>query len=155
MLRVVLASICGSTLVSVFTTLAVVSLVSPPRVEAQTQVVRAQRFELVDPAGKVRSVLGISPEGHAAFWLYDAQERRKLLLRETNNGGVDISFFGSTGLNQFLLGVAPEGLPIMGMTDPQGRVRLHLGVSVPTANGDTPGFIYINGPDGNVVWIAP
>ena len=46
----------------------------------QPQVVVARAFQLVDDTGRIRAIIGISPEGMAAITLYDSQNHERATI---------------------------------------------------------------------------
>lgn len=137
MLRVVLASVCASTLVSVLSTLIVVSLVSPPSAEAQTQVITARGFRVVDAQNQTLAVLGPLTAGGPGLVLYEGQEQARTVIR---NGS--LTFLDAQDIERGVYGTG--GIVAY---DSQGNLRFTLQVGLNT-------YLMTVGPRGDILWAS-
>ncbi len=128
---------------------------------AAPAVMRAEHFQLVDPAGKVRGRLGVDPlgvarlvllggdptgprvrlaaypQGNATLELGDDQGQSAVEIQATPQGSRNISFY-SAGKLCLELAVQPNGAPAVGLYD-QGNRLITLGV---TPQGDAQLLFY-------------
>jgi hypothetical protein len=112
--------------------------------------VEARQFVLLDESGKVRAVLGSTPDGAIGLNLDDATGRTRLTL--------DVDYAGSPGLDLFdqdrkrraIFSLGQHGEPGAGLYDAEGKLRTSL--DIPGA--DTPGLAFYH-EGGGPAWGAP
>ena len=108
-------------------------------------VVRAERFEIVDHQGNLRASLGLTPNGSVALTLrdpagtirvevgledgntpvvnlYDKDERTRMVFRESRGGGHAITATDQEGTPRFLLAVNSRGTPQLTLFNGNGDV---------------------------------
>lgn len=95
------------------------------------EVVRAQRFEVVDPTGVVRGVLGVAPDRSVGLVLNDEQGKLKLRLWSQLDGSASLTLFSASEQPRASVAVLPDGTPGMGLFDAAGGGR-SLGLTLPS-----------------------
>ena len=126
----VLTAILAACVSSLLTLVGALLVLAPtiraaPDPQAVQPLVRAERFELVTPAGEVRAMLIVHPTGGGALYLRDA---------EGSDAGVDLS--------------ATAGGAGIVLRDTTGRVRTGLN------SGGMPG-LFLTDEAGQTIWQAP
>lgn len=128
----------------------------------QEKTARAERFELVDAAGKVRAELGLTGKGQPSLTFYDREGRGRSTLLLAEAGGGVLMFVDEKGAVRATLtepglalrdessvrarlAVDAEAGPGLFVHDGKGRVRAGVG----------PGTMVILGTDGGAEWKAP
>ena len=101
---------------------AAVGRVLPMAEAADGDVVRAQRFEVVDAAGKTRAVLGVLADGSPGLWMYDAAEKTRAVLAVKTDGLTVLALLDAAGKERAVLGVHPDGSPALSLRDARGNV---------------------------------
>ena len=99
---------------------------------AVPQVVRAQKFELVDGQGKVRVSLSILADGAARLDMLDKDAKSRAALRLWPDGSPRLDMVDKDGKKRMMLGVMDDGRP--GLTLTRGvrdRGGLVLGFTTP------------------------
>ncbi len=76
--------------------------------EQTAQVLRAERFELVDASGAVRAALALDEEGNPGLILLDSQGVQRASLSLMPDGSPRITLYGKTGLRRASLGFGTE-----------------------------------------------
>jgi len=99
------------------------------------QVVRAQRFELVDAQGRVRIDLGMGVDGSTpCVRLLDGQDQPRIRLSLRPDGIPALTLLGEKGETRAELSLGADGGPILGLGDEKGQPRAVLRV---TADGSS------------------
>ena len=97
---------------------------------AVAEVVKARRFEVVDPAGKTRVRLDAGNGGSSGLDLYDAEGKMRVRLRVDPVGTGVLDFWDAGGKSRaFLYLRALDGQPGLSLSDAAGKMRAHLSVS--------------------------
>jgi hypothetical protein len=90
-----------------------------------SEVVRAQKFELVDARGEARASLGVDSDGPAFELTDDGGRPRARLFVDAD--GVGLMLLDEKGAMRAGLGVGPEG-PALGLLDGKETARASIGV---------------------------
>lgn len=98
--------------------------------DAQSAVVRGERFELVDAAGKVIAVLGPERNGMPGLTLFGAGDTPSVRLAVNPVGGANIFLLDTEEKARVNLLVSPEGQPFLHFLDSNERGRAGFGLSV-------------------------
>ena len=77
--------------------------------DGQEQVVTAHEFRLVDRAGRLRALLGASPESEPGLIFCDAVGRVRMELTLREDGASSLVLSDAAGETRAALGVPPEG----------------------------------------------
>ena len=149
--------------VCVIVTVAAVAYAAGVAKTAAPEVIRAQRFELVDAEGRVRAVLGESPGGAPALMLNDEKgQARAALGLDANCPRLELSDEqGEARASLFL--VFPSAVPSLWLRDEKGKVRASLEVAPGgsrelAALGPGLGFgaeLVLRDEEGRRIWSAP
>jgi len=106
------------------------------------EVIRAQRFELVDEKGSPRAMLGLLLHGGPGFTLYDEKGNMRATLMVLPDGspgftfsdeklvlladrGPGLTLYDEKGKMRAGLTVLPDGGPILELLDSSGRILFH------------------------------
>lgn len=96
----------------------------------QSNVVRGERFELVDASGNVLAVLGPERSGSPGLTFYGAEGTPSLRLAVNPAGGANIFMLDEEERARVNLLVTPEGQPFLHFLDQNERGRAGFGLSV-------------------------
>ena len=107
------------------------------------EVIRANRFEVVDGEGRPRVVLGTQGETAGLVLLDGNGESVAELAVGDETGSTSLSLYDMRGSVRASLDLDPEGSPTLSLYDMAGEPRLSLGVD----EGNTP-VIDLTGPYG-------
>ncbi len=91
---------------------------------AGAQEVRAERFALVDPEGKLRAALGLL-DGGPAMWLYDAAWKPRAKLALARSGEPHLDLCDAAGQSRMTLQLI-DGGPCLVFRDAAGQERVGL-----------------------------
>ncbi|SRR5712692_9763601 len=133
--RVVILTAIIASCVSAAVTLAVALLVLPPVIgaapdpQAAPPLVRAERFELVDPQGKVLAVLGKRPPDPAAV-IPRLATTELAFLDQAGQPRASIGLYDNMLSDLTLWDDYGHGLHLGGFTDPSGAPRAGLGLNM-------------------------
>lgn len=108
------------------------------------QVVRAQRFEVVDEEGKRRGRFDSLPNGAVRLVFYDNEGKVRTGLLVATNGAPGLQFWDK---NNKPVSVFSDSVTLL---DPAGQPRARMSVS---AHGDPAITLYDE--EGKVAWSAP
>ena len=128
----------------------------------QEKTARAERFELVDAAGKVRAELGLTGKGQPSLTFYDREGRGRSTLLLAEAGGGVLMFVDDKGAPRATiteagvvlrddssvrarLAMDAEAGPGLFVHDAKGKVRAGVG----------PGTMVFLGESGGAEWKAP
>jgi hypothetical protein len=102
-----------------------------PRQRATKTVplVRAQRIELVDDAGRVRATLAARPDGSPALILEDAERKGRVHLTVSAAGEPGLGMGDREGSGRVLLAVKADDSAGVAFYDGQGKLRAVLGMT--------------------------
>ena len=138
------------------------------------EVVRAQRFEVVDARGrtrvaldvdvamgtpgltlddeqgKMRAMLSLLPDGTPDLVLCDEKGKTRATLGLARDGEPAVTFFDDKGKERAMLSVGSDGSPGLGLSDENRATRAMLSL---LADG-TP-FLGFADKKGKVMWQAP
>ncbi|MFA9479947.1 hypothetical protein ACERK3_16810 [Phycisphaerales bacterium AB-hyl4] len=90
-------------------------------------VVRAQRFEVVDEQGRVRAVLStLRGGGHPTLTFLDAEGNDRINLHAVPHRGPMMEFIDDNKRARMRLSLLPDGNPILVMNDPDGQARMSM-----------------------------
>lgn len=118
-------------LASAFVGGAVAALVFAPRAaDAQSNVVRGERFELVDASGAVMATLGAERNGAPGLTLFGKDGKPSIRLAVNPVSGGNIFMLDSEERARVNLLVTPEGQPFLHFLDAEERGRASFGLSV-------------------------
>lgn len=110
---------------------AVAAWLFAPRVaDAQSSVVRGERFELVDASGAVLATLGPERNGAPRLTLFGKEGKPSILLAVNPVSGGNIFMLDSEQRARVNLLVTPEGQPFLHFLDAEERGRASFGLSV-------------------------
>lgn len=109
-----------------------------------SQVLRAQRFEVIDEEGKRRGRFDSLPNGAVRLVFYNSDGRIRTGLLVATNGTPGLQFWDRNGKP---VSVFSDGVTLL---DPAGQPRGRMSVS---ANGN-PSITFYDA-DGKVTWSAP
>jgi len=121
---------------------------------AVPDVVKARRFEVVDPAGKTWTVVGPS-----YLWLYDAAGNLSMSLT-TDAGMPGLWLFDATMLRA-ILGLTAEGSPSLEFWDKNRKLRAVVGAAhfetekTKDVTMTSESTLVLFDKDGKVMWKAP
>ena len=157
--RALIPSLAAALLAAVVTAGAT-RLTAPPTTEAAddsvtASVVRAQRFELVDPSGAVTAALGIDPSrGRPGLYVYDEAGQVRAAFGNVVVGGA-YGFFvqNERGVARWVLGAGSGATGFAGFNvrDDAGRLRANM---FARDDGTDAGF-RVWDADGQLIWQAP
>ena len=120
-----------SVLLSAFAGGAVAAFLLAPRVaDAQSKVVRGERFELVDASGAVTATLGPEHSGAPGLTLFGKDGKPSIRLAVNPVSGGNIFLLDSEERARVNLLVTPEGQPFLHFLDAGERGRASFGLSV-------------------------
>jgi hypothetical protein len=85
------------------------------------EVVRAQRFELVDADGRPMAVLDSAKDSRAVFLLLDEDGERRIRLAVTEKSGPALEMVDSNGKYRLGLGLGKNGRPSIEFLDETGE----------------------------------
>ncbi|MCC6486128.1 MAG: hypothetical protein IT364_01395 [Candidatus Hydrogenedentes bacterium] len=119
------------------------SLLAPRVAEAQSSVVRGERFELVDAAGAVTATLGPGHNAAPRLTLFGKDGKPSILLAVNPVSGGNIFMLDSEERARVNLLVTPDGQPFLHFLDAEERGRASFGLTV---EGDPK--LYICDKDG-------
>jgi len=148
---IVLAAVC------VVVTVAAVAYAAGKATGGVPDVIRAQRFEVVDSQGRVRVALSVADEdtGSAStLVLFDGEGKRGAVLRVMANGGL-FALSDDKGQPCAALIACPAG-PRLEMYDEAGRIRTVV-LAAPTVGNAklrNRGLVVLD-ENGDPVWGAP
>jgi hypothetical protein len=96
------------------------------------KVLQAQRFELVDSAGRVRAELGLSPEGNPALTLWSnkagaSKVHTRASLWLAKDGSPRLSLWDGDGQERAGIWLESDGYPALRMWDSAGKLRVAAG----------------------------
>lgn len=146
--------------------------------EGVQQVVRAERFELVDANGTVRAALGSDSAGRPGLWQYDQNGTTRALLCLGDSGQPGLRLYDQNGTTRASLRLGDSGQPGLGLLDQNesirvalvlnefgqpmlelwdlnGKVRAWLGAAGSTTPDYPESSLLLFGPDGEQIWSAP
>lgn len=86
------------------------------------EVIRAQRFEVVDGDGKVRAVLGKADDGGSGLAAMDEEGRARLALGTKADGSVGLAVLHKTGTPVVAIGLGADGAAGLAVLDKQGNL---------------------------------
>jgi hypothetical protein len=115
-----------------------------------SEVVEARQFVLRDDSGRVRAVLGTTPDGAAGLNLDDASGKTRVALDVDYAGSPGLDLFDQNGKRRALVSLSSNGEPGVGLYDSEGKLR--TSVDIPAVN--TPGLSFYH-EDGKPAWGAP
>ena len=114
------------------------------------EVVRAQRFELVNAEGEVLAVLGLGAAGRPGLTLWDEKGEGRAALSLGPGGRPAIMLYDEKGELRAVLGLVRDGGPAIELFDEKGETRATLAL---LADG-TPA-LSLSDEKGEVIWGAP
>jgi len=91
-------------------------------IEAASEVVRANRFELVDSEGKVRAALTLDGEGNPGLSLSDGDGNVRASLVLGREGIPRLNLLGKTGVVRASLGFGSDWKVQLVLTDANSQV---------------------------------
>jgi hypothetical protein len=140
------------------------------------KVIRAEQFELVDKAGrvraalyvnenaeaalafndqegKVRAQLGLGPTGHPSLTLLGEDTQPFIFLGFTESGGVRVALESREGKKRATLELSPSGWPALFLYDTSGEPRAVL--QLDETNGEPVLALLGKGPEKKGRYITP
>jgi hypothetical protein len=114
------------------------------------KVVDAERFNVRDPAGNLRAILGTSPDGATSLLLYNPAGVHQAGLGVMADGTASIFLGNPAGRTVTELTLYRDGTPSLIFRDRAGKTRALLG-----AASDGYPFAYFLDAAGNNTWKAP
>ena len=112
------------------------------------EVIRAERFEVVDENGMLRALLSLGTDGEPGLRLYDKNGQHRAALSLLNNGEPRLGLYDKDG-SRAVLGVV-DGEPRLWFFDQNGKYRAAL-----VLNADEEPRLSFIDKNGNVIWRAP
>jgi hypothetical protein len=109
------------------------------------EVLRAQRFELVDSSGDVRGVLSLGDKACPRLALFDENGNARVRLMLCLDGTPVLSLYDESGRGGVALVAGAEGSPGMSLRDEQGTLRASMCAEE----------VELRGKDGGLIWSAP
>lgn len=143
------------------------------------EVIRAQRFELVDARGRTRGslglpglrlrgpqgkggiLLGVQGDGTPVFGVSDSEGRPRFSLEARTDGSVNLALYAGDPHVRAIFKLDSEGQPSIQLLDRDNVPRAVLGASVignvrAGARGKTPeSSLVLLDADGRVIWRVP
>ncbi|GEM_PF-5790865 len=95
------------------------------------KVVRAEKIEVVDQAGKVRMQIGVTDQGDPSITLLD-DAHRPLIQIAAGRAGAGLLMGNSEQPTLAVLGVDDRGAPNLILNNPNGKKHASLGVQATT-----------------------
>jgi len=93
------------------------------------EVIRAQKFELVDAEGRVRGLMHMGRDGDSpALWILDEDGERRAGLGLLPDGTSGLALTDERGEARASLLLGPDGSPLLALTNEGGEVRAILRV---------------------------
>jgi len=92
------------------------------------EVIRARRFEAVDPEGRVRGLMGMGSDGGSpVLALIDEKGKQRALLSLDPDGNPNLGLYDEKGTMRAVLSLAADGSPGLLLRDEKGpRASLAL-----------------------------
>ncbi len=151
--RVRAAAVLGSVLLVAALVLSVLALLA----SRQGDVVKAQRFEVVDSRGATRVIMttleGSRPSvsllddaGEARAWLFLSRDGSPNMVLQN---GSRLIFADKNGDIRALERLDTDGSPVISFADASGKIRV-----VQRLDGSGTPLLEFYGPDGKAVWTA-
>ncbi|HUW84964.1 MAG TPA: hypothetical protein VMZ31_19460 [Phycisphaerae bacterium] len=128
---------------------------------------------LFDHEGRVRTGLGLMPDGGAALAFVDKDGTTRLALRVSDTGLCGVELLDAAARARAMLAILPDGSPRLGFFEPDGKNRLSLSLPAEGVSGlmvqdkqarprvvvgvDARGKATLHAAEGEgkVVWSAP
>lgn len=96
---------------------------------AVVDVMRAQIFQVIDAAGRVRAALSVAPGGTVGLTLVDAAGERRAVLFIESDGTPGLSLMDAEGKPRAGLTVSRDGEAVFAVQDTAGKMRAILGMN--------------------------
>jgi hypothetical protein len=90
--------------------------------------VEAQKFVIVDEAGKKHGFFGLGPKGVAGLILYDADEKPRVGVHVVRNGVGGLFVLDKQGADCVFLGTNEDEVPMMGLYGKESESRALMSV---------------------------
>ncbi len=99
------------------------------------ETLRAQQFELVEPDGSVKAILGTTPtsDKSSGLALYDRQGKVRVMLSVDKEGVPVLALFSANSRSRAVTTVTDEGSPAFLLYGPKGEMRGLFGMSANSA----------------------
>ena len=88
----------------------------------------AREFVLWDDSGRIRAVLGTSPDGAVGLSLDDANGRTRVTLDVDHSGSPGLDLIDQNGKRRAIISLSKDGDPGAGLYDSQGKLRTSLDI---------------------------
>jgi hypothetical protein len=111
------------------------------------EVIRAQRFEVVDAEAVVRAVLGVSPDGSTELTVKDVTGKARLKLGLQADGEAGLAVMAGPGEARIAMAMPGDGGASLIARDETGRLRVAVGIGPDGIAG-----VGVVDAQGNVVW---
>jgi hypothetical protein len=115
-----------------------------------SELADAREFVLRDDSGRIRAVLGTSPDETVGLSLDDANGRTRATLAVDHNGSPGLDLIDQNGKRRAIIALSKDGDPGAGLYDSQGKLRASL--DIPNVN--IPGLAFYH-EDGKPAWGVP
>lgn len=93
---------------------------------ANANVVRAEKFEVVDSGGRMLAVWSSAAPGGCGLFFYDGTGKKRAQLAVLADGSPSLSVSDKDGETRAALMVMPDGSPILALYDEDGQRRATL-----------------------------
>jgi hypothetical protein len=127
-------------------------VLGPARGSKLQEVVRAERFELVDPKTGVRAELMLGPDGAPRFIMSDENRNPRAWLMLADGGRPLLTFFDRSHNSRASLSLGEDGTPLLRLKDADSQKMIHA--SLGASKGGCPWLAVVD-EDGDIVWGAP
>jgi len=82
-----------------------------------SKVLQAERFEVVDQAGKIRGALAMAANGALGLTLLDQAGKTRVILGMMSDGTPNLALLDRAGKTRTLLGTMPNGTTVLAFLD--------------------------------------
>ena len=114
-------------------------------------VVRAQRFELVDPKTGTRARLALLSHGEPALLMNDKNGMMRVQLTLKSDGNPVLSLMDKESTSRATLSLGDDGHPRLGLLDTE--TEFHVTPGMPREGGCP--WLAVSDRKGNFLWKAP
>jgi len=128
----------------------------------RAKIIEAEGFRLVDPAGKIRAVFEIGPDGSVGLHLGNKDGKLRARFAVDGNGLVVLDLKNERSESHAVFYVTAAGSPSLILTDKNGRVGALLGEGALSINREAgiteerpTGSLILLNKEGKVIWRAP
>jgi hypothetical protein len=124
----------------------------PGRGSKLQEVVRAERFELVDPKTGVRARLKLEPDGDPRFIMHDESGNSRARLGLGDGGRPFLTLLDRSQNSRASLSLSENGTPLLRLRDADSEKMIHA--SLGTSKDHCPWLAVVD-EDGDTIWGVP